>query len=378
MAPTGEAIGRADGLVLFVPLGLPGEVVEVEITHQRRNFAHAQLINVVTPSPQRVTPPCPYFGHCGGCQWQHIEYSAQVAFKTGIVREQLQRVGKVVNPTVRDCLPSASPLGYRNRIQLALSPRKHLGYRAERSHDIVEIEQCPIAEPAINDIVRDAPRLVRAATRFGEVELRTGTLSPDDETVQINVNTNTALYMTVEGLPFRVSEGAFSQVNTAMAEVLMQEVLKASAVQPHERVLDLYCGGGLFTWPLAMRCKEVLGVESSPIAIADARHNLAGLSNTNIIQGDVVDVLATQVVYGTAWEVIVLDPPRAGVERWALERLAKLRAPRLVYASCDPATLARDALYLQEQGYRLDYAQPLDMFPQTHHVETVAKFSRYT
>ncbi len=378
MAPTGEAIGRAEGLVLFVPLGLPGEVVEVEITHKRRSFAHARLLRVVTPSPQRVEPPCSYFGHCGGCQWQHIDYAAQVAFKTGIVREQLQRVGKFENPDVRDCLPSPNQFGYRNRIQLALSPRGRLGYRAEKSHDIVEIESCAIAEPAINALVHDGPRIAKAANRFGEVELRIGTLSSDDETMQINVNAKSPLYMTVEGLPLRVSEGAFSQVNTAASETLMQEVLKATATQPHERVLDLYCGGGLFTWPLALRCKEVVGVESSPVAVADARHNLAELKNTTIIQGDVVDVLASQAVYGMAWDVVVLDPPRAGVERWALERLARLRAPRLVYVSCDAATLARDAQYLADQGYGLDYAQPLDMFPQTHHVETIAKFSRYS
>ena len=374
IAPTGEAIGRADGLVLFVPFGLPGETVSVEIEHQRRNFGRARLVKVITPAPERVQPPCPHFGRCGGCQWQHIDYAAQITFKTNIVREQLERMGKFENPIVRDCLPSPVQFGYRNRIQLARSLKGKLGYLAERTHNVIEIEDCPIADPIINQALHD--ERILAIDVEDNIDLRIGTLMPDSENLQVSVNGKDTLYMSFEGLPFRVSAGAFAQVNTAVAEMLMREVLHAANVQSHERVLDLYCGGGLFTWPLALRCAQIVGVESSRVAVADARHNMEGLKQVSIIEGDVMDVLATPAIQANAWDLVVLDPPRAGVDRPALERLARLKAARIVYVSCDAATLARDGKYLREQGYTLVQAQPMDMFPQTHHVETVAIFQR--
>lgn len=373
MAPTGEALGRAEGLVIFVPYGLPGEKVEIEIVHQRRNFARAHLLRVIEPVAARVTPPCPHVGRCGGCQWQHIDYAAQVQFKTEIVREQLTRMGKFSQPPVQPCLPCPKPFGYRNNIQLVMSPRGRLGYRAAQSHYVVEIDRCPIADESMNEWLAKArpanPQRLHPNAAAHEVDLRIGV-----QTGERSFDTRQTIHERVGEWTFQVSPEAFFQVNTAMAEVLVQQVLAYAKLKPSDRVLDLYSGVGLFTAPLAAQAQQVVGIEASPIAVRDAQHNLASLANVRIIEADVALALGRSSVKQQAWDVVVLDPPRAGVERPALELMAALQAPRIVYVSCDPATLARDARYLCDHGYVLRAAQPLDMFPQTYHVETIAYF----
>ncbi len=365
IAPSGEAVGRTpEGMVIFVPFALPGEQIAVEVVHRRRSFARGRIIALLTPSPERVQPQCPHFGVCGGCEWQHIAYAAQVRYKTAIVREQLERIGKLRQPLVRQCIPCPLPYGYRNRIQLVADVDGRFGYRARGTHQIVPITACPIADATINRLLEE---------RLPQQSVARADLRAFDDGARLVAESEPVGWITVGPWRYRVSGDVFFQVNTAMAWQLVQEVMRALAVQPGDRVLELYCGVGLFTLPIASAGARVLAVEVNPRAVADAQHNLAayGFSASCVIAADAADVLRTECA---RWDAVLVDPPRAGLERTAIAALLQLRARRVVYVSCEPSTLARDAHVLTSHGYRLNYAQPLDLFPQTHHVETVASF----
>ena len=360
MAQTGEAIGRVDGIVLFVPFGMPGDRAEVLVTERKRTFARGQLLRLVEPAPDRVTPPCPYFTICGGCEWQHMPYAEQVRLKETNVRTHLTRIGKVRDPHVRPCLPSPQPYGYRNHARLQWSATGALGYRAARSHEVVVVEQCPILEPALN---ADLHRLTLAdrPAASDEIELRV------------------AMPLLIGEYTYHIAPDAFFQANTPVAAQLVTQVLQALALQGHEQVLELYCGGGLFTVPMAAAARYVLGIEGNAAALADAHLNTAaaGVSDRcTFITAAVEQAVTDPALHERTWDAIVLDPPRAGVAQPVLATLLNFAAPTIVYVSCDPATLARDAQLICAAGYQLAYAQPLDMFPQTHHVETVALFAR--
>lgn len=361
MAQTGEAIGRVDGVVLFVPFGAPGDRAEVLITERKRTFARGRLLRLLETAPQRVTPRCPYFTLCGGCEWQHLPYPEQVRLKSEHVRSHLSRIGKFVDPPVLPCLPSPQPYGYRNHARLQRTPTGLIGYRAARSHEVVAVATCPILEPVLDETVQ---RLALAPPAS----------APEDE-MQLRV----AMPLQIGAYSYHFAPDAFFQANTAIAAQLVTAVLQALALQGTEQVLELYCGGGLFTIPIADTGAFVLGVEGNRVAIADAQTNaaLAGVSGrVTWLTAPVEAALLQPTIQQRQWDAIVLDPPRAGVVPAALTALLTLAAPKVVYVSCDPATLARDARLLCDNGYRLSYAQPFDMFPQTHHVETLALFER--
>ncbi len=361
MAPGGEAVGRHEGLVCFVPFGLPGERVEVEIVERRKNFARARLLRVLAPAPERAAPACRHFGTCGGCSWQHATYAAQLGFKTAIVREQLARIGRLPDAEVRPCIASPAPYGYRNHARLAADPQGRAGYRMAASHTVFAVEECPILEWGLQEELE---------------EVKTLRLEPGDE-VLLRAPMQP---IEVGAFTYWASEESFFQVNTGVAALLVDEVLAALRPQRGEAVLDLYAGVGLFTLPIAAavmgRGGRVLGVEANATAVADARRALAAYPHATMLAATVEAGLRSAEVAGARWDAVLLDPPRKGVERAALERIAALEAERLVYVSCDPATLARDLALLREGGYATLYAQPLDMFPQTAHVECVALMSR--
>lgn len=374
MTPSGECIGRLDGLTVFVAHALPGEQAEIEIIHRRRNFARARITRLLRTSPNHVPAPCPHFGACGGCDWQHIRYEAQLRFKTDILREQLARIGRLVNAQVRECIPSPLPYGYRNCIQLIASANGRLGYRARNSHDAIEIEACPIVDAHLNALINE----VNAAVQPGvTVDLRTDGVKALYTQLNSGHSSTMTLHFEVGGEQYSASSDSFFQINTRVAELLIGEVMQALEPSNNACVLDLYCGVGLFTMPIARRANRVVGVEASASAVADARANTTMFDQrVTILQDDVADALNRRVIREQRWDAVVLDPPRAGALKQALDALIALGAPRLVYVSCDPATLARDAHTLCNSGYSLKHVQPLDMFPQTRHVETVAVFSR--
>ena len=408
MAPSGEAVGRAGNLVVFVRYGLPGEIVEVEVTQRRKNYARGRVAQVIRASPNRVQPKCPHFGVCGGCEWQHAGYDAQVAFKTRIVSEQLTRIGKFVSPEVLPCLPSPKAYGYRNHSQIAFDPDGAPGYYLAGSRHVMPVVTCPILDEALEDLLQSlrAARIhppdslreahLRAGVTTGErmtvfefeegnvaqlARLLSGLTQPGVATAVSTADGRSAivagepfLHERLGGVTYAYSPATFFQVNTPMAELLVANVLRALELTGAENVLDLYCGAGLFTLPASDRAGFVLGIESNPGAVEDVHRNLHGRATADAITSSVSRGLLDRRVRERQWQRIVLDPPRAGVDVDALAGIAGLRAPRVVYVSCDPATLARDARRLCDRGYALRYAQPLDLFPQTHHVETVAVF----
>lgn len=392
LSHAGEGIGRHAGQAVFVPLALPGEQVRAEITSQKKNLARARLHTLVQASPDRVTPPCPYFAACGGCQLQHLAYAGQVRFKENLVREQLRRVAGLAAPPVRPVLTAPAPWGYRNHMQFALTPEGALGLQARASRQVIPVAQCAIAHPAINAIlpllqVEPETAVQAVAVRVGDddqvlvafeaeapefefaldVPVAATWLKPDGATFALAGDDS--LPFTVRGRTFWVSAGAFFQVNTPMLELLVDTVLAALALQGGETVLELYGGVGLFTALVAERAGRVVGVEASAPAVQCAAANLDEFDNVELYEAPAEVVLPSLELRP---QVVLLDPPRAGCAPEVIAVLGKMQAARLVYISCDPATLARDVRGLGDYGYALVSVQPLDMFPQTHHVECVA------
>ncbi|MFN8474814.1 MAG: class I SAM-dependent RNA methyltransferase [Anaerolineae bacterium] len=415
MAHGGAALGRAADKTIFVPYALPGERVEARIVEDHGRWANAELARILTPSPDRVAPPCPHFGSgdpdvrgapdpdptlakgCGGCQWQHIDYAAQLRLKQAIVKDQFARVGKLPDVEVRRTIGMDEPWFYRNHVQMRLAEDGRLGFRALREHTVVPIEQCYIMAPDVRSLWQslemDFPELRQAILRADMgVDDRLVLLTTDfdelpelevDFPVSINLELRDGQVVNLVGAPwlmahiagrdYRVSAEAFFQVNTAMAETLVRLVREALRPRADYTLLDLYAGVGLFGLALADEAGEVVAVEESPAAVADWRVNAADLDNVSLYEGRVEDILPR---LNRAFDLAVLDPPRAGVERRALDALAGMQPRRIAYVSCDPATLARDARGLVERGYRIQYVQPVDMFPQTWHIECVAFFTR--
>ncbi len=411
MSPSGEAVGRAGGLVLFVRHGLPGEIVEAAITHRRKTYARGTAIEIARPSPVRVAPVCPHFGVCGGCEWQHAAYDAQISFKTQIVQQQLARIGKLPNVEVLPCIPCPLPYGYRNHTQVAMTADGAIGYREAGSQRVTPVSACPILDPSVEQLLRFLIQAdIRPPNPLREMHLRAGVATGErmmafeldsdtlDEAARqvagLLAPTGTAIAVcstdgksrAVIGSPwlrervgditYAYSAATFFQVNTAMAGRLVETVVQALELCGTEHVLDLYCGAGLFTAPISARAGYALGIEASRVAARDALNNLRSRANASVIAADVRHGLLDDDVRKRTWQRVVLDPPRAGVDAETLSEIAAVGAARLVYVSCDPATLARDAGRLRKHGYTLRYAQPLDLFPQTHHVETVAVFDR--
>lgn len=394
IAYTGEAVGRHRGRVVFVNHALPGELVEVEPTHERRSYVRARLRSVVTSSADRITPRCQHFTHCGGCQWQHVSYPAQLAYKTRAVRNQLVHIGKINDANVLPCIASPDVYGYRNHSQFVLMDDGSFGYYLKSSRTSLPIRECPILDPVISAMIFAGG--ADSLTRSRISALRNSLDSPDQlREIHLRCGHNTGerhisaelisgdyipvlgdfpLLESVTSYTYSLSAGSFFQVNTGVAALLVQKLRDVLLLNGSEHILELYSGVGFLTLPLSEWASTVTAIESSGVSVADARANTSHRSNIELIVADV----RLWLQRGTGmrkWDVIVADPPRVGIDREAVTELAKLRAPRIAYLSCDPATLARDARILTDAGYRLHVAQPYDMFPQTHHIETLALFT---
>ncbi len=400
MAHGGDALGRHEGKVIFVPYAIPGEEALVEIVEDKGRYARARLVEILSPSPHRVDPPCPHFGpgKCGGCQWQHIAHLAQLVFKAAVVGDQLARLGRLPDVPVKRTIPSASPWHYRNHIQFSVGDDSRLGFVATDGRRVEPIEVCYLPHPLLEELFAaldlELPGLARLSLRAGvntgdqmmifethddlppalESDLPVSCVLLLSDGTPVNLIGNNYVTEVVAGRGFHISATSFFQVNTAAAEELVRVVGEYLAPAGDETLLDAYCGVGTFALSLADKVGRVIGIEENAGAVADARLNASGLSNVEFIQGAVEAVLPQ---LDRPIDLAVLDPPRQGCKPEALNALVELAPHRIVYVSCDPATLARDARKLTDGGYQLVEVQPVDMFPQTYHIESVALFEKW-
>lgn len=402
MAHGGPAIGHHRGQVVFVPYGAPGDTVLAEIELSKKNWARARLVEVLVPSPDRVAPPCPHFGAhaCGECQWQHLDYAAQLRHKTAVVRDQLARFGGLVNPPVLDTQPVGEPWAYRNTVQLHAGAES-LGFVAADDDERIEpIEACPLMHPLLAQLydeldlemegllyltlraaVHSEQRMIIFETEDEEpfeleVDIPVSCVLLRSDGLPITLVGRDHLTENVAGHAYQVTAGSVFQVNTPGADALVATVCELLQPQPHHRLLDLYAGVGLFSVALAGRVAQVTAIEAAPSAVLDARANLeaAGADNAQVIEADVKAALET---FDSAAHLAIVDPPRAGCGPAVVSRLAALQIERLVAVARDPVALARDTRTLAEAGYRLLEVRPLDLFPQTYHIESVALFERH-
>jgi 23S rRNA (uracil1939-C5)-methyltransferase len=361
----GEGLARLEAKVVLVPFVLPGEVVRAEVERAKNDLWRGRLIEVLQPSPLRIAPGCPYFQRCGGCQYQHIDYAAQLEQKREILREVLLRVGKI-EFTDKIGVISGEPWQYRNRVQLHIDEGK-AGYFAQGSRDLVVIDHCPIASPKLNETIGR----IQAPQATSSLELFT-----NETDVQVNVvdrvprsalSALASLGVTTPLLydGFQVSRNSFFQVNRFLIDPLVQCALDGPG---GNWAVDLYAGAGLFAAKLAERFGKVTAVESGSSSFRDLTHNFA----QECVNANVEDYLTG---LKETPDFILADPPRAGLGKTVVRELARIRAPRLTIVSCDPATLARDLQGLIPENYGIRNITLVDLFPQTFHLETVVELS---
>jgi 23S rRNA (uracil1939-C5)-methyltransferase len=395
----GDCLGRLpDGRVVFVPSGIPGERVAVELIEDNKNFARGKLVKVLEPSPRRVEPRCKHFGRCGGCHYQHMAYEAQLSYKAGILTDQLTRLGKLVNPPPPQIIPSPNPYQYRNNMRFHVDEDGKLGFLAPHSERIIPVTECHLPEKAIGEAW--ASLEMEPESGIEQIELRCGrdgellitfegalAAPPEFETEaglsavyagpggRVILAGEDAITMQVKERTFQVSGEAFFQVNTPQAAAMVETLRSQLSVDKTTTLLDLYCGVGLFSAFFANDVKEVIGLEVSPDACLDFASNLDEFDNVFLYEGTVERVLPRLEVKP---EVVILDPPRAGLHPKALGALLENKPGQIAYISCDPATLARDLSKLAENDYKLEKVFLLDLFPQTYHFETIVFCTRRT
>lgn len=426
LALGGSGVGRINGKVCFVPFSAPGDRLKVRVTREHRSYCEAELVEVYEPSPQRVEPRCPAFGQCGGCDWQHIEYAAQCKAKQQILIETLQRVAHLSAPSVAETAASEVQYGYRARTQFKLhgtSAGLNIGFYRRGSHDLIDLPQgCPIVTPAINNAMIRLRQVLKELNDInnikylnleeglsGVVAILVYTGTDQKQLIQLLMQHQAmlelaGLFLQTRGkgapllpvfgsghLSYAVPEcgtdggtitlgyeiGGFSQVNRYQNRTMINLVSGYAQADKNKRLLDLYCGNGNLSLPLSRQVKELQGIEEFAPSIASAVDNARQLrvNNSTFKCGDAVLELRQLLWHKAPFDLIVLDPPRAGAVEVA-GVLGDFGAERIIYVSCDPATLARDLAVVSAGGYRLLEATPLDMFPQTGHLETVALLTR--
>lgn len=426
----GAGVAKIEGFTVFVEGALPGEEAEIRIVKVLKNYAFGKLMKTLKPSAGRVEPSCGVVKRCGGCQLQHLSYEAQLQYKTQQVKDAIERIGGLKGVTIHDAIGMEDPWRYRNKAQFPVGMEADvaIGFYANRSHEIINTPQCAIQDE-INDIVIQTVRefikkhnisvydentgkglirhiMTRKGFKTGELMVCiviNGDSLPNDKvlvemlkgsmdslkSVVLNVNkkkTNVimgerniviygeeAIYDYIGEFKFRISPLSFFQVNPIQTEILYNKALEYADLKGEETVFDAYCGIGTISLFLSKKAKKVYGVEIVSQAIKNAKENakLNGISNVEFIVGESETVIPEMYKKGVKADVIVVDPPRKGCDEKLLDVIAKMEPERVVYVSCNPATLARDLKYLSERGYQVKEVQPVDMFPQTVHVECV-------
>jgi 23S rRNA (uracil1939-C5)-methyltransferase len=432
----GEAMGRLqDGRAVFVPFGLPGETVRIQLTQEKQNFARGEILQILQSSQDRIQPKCKHFfpprplgegpgvRACGGCHYQNLPYEKQLLAKADILRDQLQRIGKIENPPVQPAVASPDPWNYRNHIQFHLTEDGKVGYvfspLPSGEGRVRAIEECHLPEPTIDNFWRNLQfesrmNLERISLRSGaDDDLMLILESETEETPELEIEADISIVHIYEDHPiviagsdsltiqilskdFHVSAPSFFQVNTRMAEKMVQHLItnlqlpitnlpitnlpiSQSTNSPTSQpttLLDLYCGVGLFSKFLADKYAKVIGIESSPSACEDFAINLDEFNNVELYEGTAESILPALVGRIGNPTYMIADPPRAGIDKHALDAILQINPQVIAYVSCDPSTLARDAARLIKGGYTLQQVTPFDLFPQTYHIESISIFTR--
>jgi len=410
----GSGVGRLDGKAVFVPLTAPGDHIRCRIVQDRKRYAEAEMVELLVPSPQRRQPPCPVFGDCGGCQWQHLPYAEQCYWKERIFAEAMQRQAKIPASLLQPLAPAPDEWGYRSRVQFKCRQTEAgfvMGFYRRGSHYVIDVESCPIAAPRLNDVLKlfrqwlpDSPcpdRVPQVDCELddeGEVRVTVHVLG-DDRTALADylkpLATPAGLSLFIQtgrketlvrvygdedlhvlplgagGPRLAYGAGGFAQVNLEQNRQLVREVCSAAALTGQERVLDLFCGMGNFSLPLALQARQVVGVENYAPAIERAGFNARtnALVNARFIARP-AEAVIREVASGDPYDLVVLDPPRTGAYE-VMKDLLRIRPRRIIYVSCDPPTLARDLVPLLHGGYEVVTVRPFDLFPQTFHTESI-------
>ena len=408
----GKGLGRLNGKAVFVPQVAPGDLVVAEETAQKSGYSEAKVVKILERGRSRVKPKCPYFGKCGGCDWQHVRYSDQVEAKRLIVEENLQKIGKIKKPNIDEVVPSPSPWNYRNRAQIKVKAGR-VGFFAKNSHFVVDVERCPLLKEDIEDIFPKLKELLRElptqpaefhvySSSKDEVLLKIvyqGRFKRFDiplerlrEILEVNLvgygiyRTNREgyperldffgrdfTYEIVDKFKFRVSADSFFQVNRFQVGNLIDRVARVAMEHQYMLAGDLYCGVGTLTIPVGRYVHRAFGVESNFWAVSDALYNkdINGLRNIQFFCRETEEAL--KIVKDYSPDLVIVDPPRSGLNEKIVRTLAALpRIKKIVYVSCNPSTLARDIAAFHQFGVNMERAKVLDMFPQTYHVETIA------
>ncbi|WP_163539170.1 23S rRNA (uracil(1939)-C(5))-methyltransferase RlmD [Gracilibacillus sp. YIM 98692] len=430
----GAGVGKINGYPLFVPYGLPGEKAQVKVIKVKKNFGFGKLIEVTDRSTDRVDPPCDVFYKCGGCQLQHMSYAMQLEMKQNQVKSALKKIGHIEEIPVHPTIGMDDPWRYRNKVQMPVGTKNGklvTGFYRKRSHDIIEdMDHCIITDE-VNDRMVDAVREI--ASRLGisaydeknhrgllrHIMVRSGKETnetmivlitrkedipqlhklvdeltetyPHIKSIVQNINpekTNVILgkktkvlwgaeyiYDEIGGIRFAISAKSFYQVNPVQTKKLYDQALKYASITGSETVIDAYCGIGTISLFLAQKAKKVYGVEVVPEAVSDAKENakLNHMDNAEFFVGQAEKVMNWWNAQGLRPDVIVVDPPRKGCDEELLQAMIDMKPKRIVYVSCNPSTLARDLRILEDGGFETKEVQPVDMFPQTTHIESVAE-----
>jgi 23S rRNA (uracil1939-C5)-methyltransferase len=375
--PGGLGLAHAENRTLLVALAAPGDRALVRVERVQGRVAFASIAEMLEPSPSRVLPPCPYFGLCGGCDFQQLSYEAQLSSKVGIIRDCLRRIAQIDFTGEIPITASPNAWHYRSRAQWQHDPlKRRLGYFERASHRVCDVIACPVLVPSLQTTLESLREQMKEGLLPEEVTELQAVAGDDGASLHPPVPEQPTREVSrqIGGHLYHFSAEGFFQINHELLEPLLAAAISDAQ---GETAIDLYCGAGLFTLPLSERFTRVIGVEANAAAISYARRNLedAHLANATLEIARVSEWLTENRDARAPVDFLLLDPPRAGAEDGAINGILALRPRRISYVSCDPATLARDLKGLIGGGYRLDSLAAFDMFPQTHHVETVAHLS---
>lgn len=372
IVPRGLGIGFGKKLTVFVPLTAAGDKVRVRLNEVKGKIAFGEAVEILQPSPDRVNPSCPYFGSCGGCDFQQMSYKKQLEAKMGILVDALHRIGKIDVENAVGMIGSPEPLGYRTRAQWHIDTKKErIGYFKRGSHEVIDVERCPILVPELNETLAELRDTVEWDS-FWDEKVEIEVAAGDGGQVSIYgeelIEPTDEISCTAVGEKYFYSARSFFQGNRFLVERLVET---AMPITGGGKALDLYCGVGLFSLPLARGFGEVTGVEAneSAVDLAEKNAGYAGLENISFVREGVDTFVAEGKAAG--YDLILLDPPRSGADIETIRKLATTGTKHISYVSCDPSILARDLRIFVDSGYKIESLMALDLFPQTHHVETV-------